>query len=232
MNRLLIAMLAAWLCHAQQFPRTPAEMQEQTERDLRGTFDRPPADAAPAPYAAPIDIQPRPAPQRPTGQSISVHSLLHKVPKAARQSFARARKLSHAGDHQASAAELQTAVKRDPEFAAGYNALGVEYGQFGRFAEAQAALQHALELDPNFANAHYNLAVVLLQLGDLTGAEQSVRRNLQLASENAYAHWLLGYLLLQHDATRNEGLRQVEYAAHTLKEAKQFLASVQPHSKN
>lgn len=219
MNRLLLAMLAAWLCHAQPFPPSAAEIQEQTERDLRGTFDRPPfpAEAVPVPR------------ERPTGQSISVHSLQHKVPKAARQSFARSRKLSHAGDHQAAAAELEKAVKRDPGFASGYNALGVEYAQFGRFAEAQAALQHALELDPNFANADYNLAVILLQIGDLTGAEQSVRRNLQLASENPYAHWLLGYLLLQHDATQAEGLQQVQYAARTLKEAKQYLANVQLH---
>jgi len=226
MKRFAVAMLAAWTCHAQQFPRSPEDLELELERDLRGLFVRTPlpAGAGPLPSAAPVVELPTPA--RPTGESISVQSLRHKVPKDARNSFARAQKLWHQRDYKGAAAELEQTVRHDPEFAGAYNALGVQYAQLERFDEGKAALERALALDPNFSNAYYNLAVLEFQLGDEAGAEQNVRRHLQMASEDPYGHWLLGCLLYLGDSTRAEGLRQIQYAARRIKAAKQFLAEL------
>ena len=226
MKRLAVAMLAAWICHAQQFPPSLEEYQIELQRDLRGNFDRTPLPGGVGrlPSAAP-DVE-FPAPARPTGESISVQSLRHKIPKDARKSFARAEKLWHKGDHDGAAAELEQAVQRDPEFAGAYNALGVQYAQLGRFEDARGALQRALALDPNFSNAYFNLGVLLFQIGDQAGAEENLRRRVQLSTENPYAHWALGYILSLRDATRAEGLKHIQYAARSVKDAKQFLASL------
>lgn len=208
-----IVILACWTCLAQKYPQTPTEVEAELESQLRGLVER---------RAAPMEIDR--APERPSGESISVYGLRHKVPKAAQKSFERAMKSSKSRDHVGAAAALQAAVQIDPLFAAAYNQLGAEYGWMGRFEEAKPAFERAVELDPNSWSAQYNLALVLFQLGDPAGAEQHARRSLEFGSQSALAHWLLGYVLYRGDSTRDEALRHVRYAARTLKEAKQFLA--------
>ena len=215
MKGFAIVLATVCICRAQTFPQTPSQVEEAMERDLRGTFDR-------GPWALIPRVEP-PRLERPTGASISVAALQHKVPRAARKSFARAKRLSKSGDHAGAAAELETTIRLDPRFAAAYNALGAEYLQFAKFAEARMPFERALELNPDFVNAHYNFAVLLLQTGDTEGSEKHARRVLQLASNNPYAHWLFGYLLYLNAPTRTEGLEHIQYAARTLRPAKQFL---------
>jgi Flp pilus assembly protein TadD len=230
-KKWVIGLLAGWICWAQIPPQTPQQVEAAIEANLKGPGELPlsPEEGERFPFRTiPIDIQPPGSVLlRPTGESISVARLQHRIPKEARQSFERAKKLSKAGDHERAARELEAAILRDPEFAGAHNQLGVEYGQLGRFREAEAAFQHSLELDPNFWGAHLNLGVVLFRVGDLSGAEKSTRRALQHSAEDAKVHLFLGYLLCQREGTKAEGLRHVQYAARTLKEAQRFLRSLQ-----
>jgi tetratricopeptide (TPR) repeat protein len=217
-----LAVLLGWSCHAQQVPppapQAPREVEQELERQLRGLVERREASLANVPPT-----------EQPTGESISVYRLHHKVPKAARKSFERAQKKSQAGDHAAAASELETAVQLDPNFAGAYNDLGTQYVSLGRLGNAKTAFERASELDPDFWNPQYNLGLISMQQGDLAGAAQNARRALQHASEEAQVHWLLGYALCLNAATRAEGLPHVKYAARTIKEAKQFLNLLQAH---
>src|SRR5215470_15664329 len=75
----VIGLLAAWCCRAQPPQmKTPIELSEDLQRELRGLREQ----AEDLAYR-----QPSTAPERPTGESISITQLRHKVPKDARKSF-------------------------------------------------------------------------------------------------------------------------------------------------
>ena len=207
-----LAMMAGCAVRGQQSPHTPSEVEAELERQLHGVLDKREARG---------EIS-RP-PERPSGESVSVYRLQHKVSKATGKSYLRARKMSKSGDHAGAATELESTIQMDPLFAGAYNQLGAEYGQLGRVWEARRAFERAVELDPDSWGHHFNLGLALFQLGDPPGAERSARRALQLASEEAEPHWLLGYLLYTNAGTRSEGLEHLRYAARTIKEAKKFL---------
>ncbi len=134
-------------------------------------------------------------------------------------------KLSRAGKDGEAAVELETIVRRDPEFSEAQNLLGVEYAHLERFGDAERALHKSLELDPDYWPGHFNLGLVLFHQGDLSGAEKSARRALEFSSQNPQIHLFLGYLLLLHEETRGQGLKEVEFASHTIPAARQFLQS-------
>jgi Flp pilus assembly protein TadD len=163
------------------------------------------------------------AQEKPTGETISVTQLQHKVPKAATKDFERAIKFSRAGEHEKAAAQLEAALRRDPEFASAENQIGAEYSYLGRWDEAENAFRRCTNIEPGSWMGHYNLALTLYSRGDLPGAEQSTRRALALSSENPRIRMLLGELLVLRDQTRAEGLTELRFAARTLSDARWVL---------
>jgi tetratricopeptide (TPR) repeat protein len=161
--------------------------------------------------------------KKPGGETISVRQLQHKVPKEAAKAFQRAFKLSGAGEHEKAAAELEAALRRDPEFTSAENQLGVEYSYLGRWEDAELAFHRVTDIEPASWMGHYNLALILYSRGDRPGAEQSARRALALSSENPRIHLLLGELLVMRNETRAEGLTELKFAARTLSDARWVL---------
>ena len=225
MKKIWIAgFLVGWICWAQGPMRLPAP--GDAAADLQGQAEWPALHpeagwmlSRPSPIYVPAPAQT----DRPDAQTISVEQLRHKVPNKARNSFQRAQKLAKAGKHEQAAAELEAALRLDPEFVQAYDRLAGEYRELRRFPEAEALLQKVLKLVPDSWTAHYDLGLIQLAAGNLDASEQSARRALRLSGDNAWVHMLLGYVLyLRHD-TRDEGLQEVRYAARTLKEAREFL---------
>ena len=161
--------------------------------------------------------------QKPTGETVSVKQLQHKIPKEATKALQRAMKLSRAGEHEKAAAELEAALRRDPEFGPAENQLGVEYSYLGRWDEAEVAFRRVISIEPDSWMGHYNLALTLYSAGDFAGAEQGARRALALSSENPRIHLLLGELLVMREQTRAEGLTELRFAARTLSDARWVL---------
>lgn len=161
--------------------------------------------------------------QKPTGETISVRQLQHKIPKEAAKEFQRALKLSGAGEHQKAAAGLETALRRDPEFASAENQLGAEYSYLGRWEDAELAFRRVTDIEPASWMGHYNLALILYSRGDLAGAEQYTRHALALSSESPRIHLLLGELLVTRNETRAEGLAELRFAARTMSDARWVL---------
>jgi len=196
MNKCALGVLTVCTCWAQSIGITPSKvgpmMSPNRNSDTSLPSHRwPVGDEDQSAFEAQLV---RPEGERPSGESISVAQLRHKVPKEAKQSFARASKLVKTGLHARAAGELETAIARDPEFAEAHHLLGVEYAQVQRYREAEASLRRSLELDPDTWSTHFDLGVVLFRMGDVPGAEQNVRRALRMPQPPPGARRFLDYL--------------------------------------
>ena len=67
---------------------------------------------------------------------------------------------------------LQEALRLDPAFADGYEALGVILGRSGRFDEAIDIFKRLEEVAPNEPMVHTNLSLFYMKLGDKQAAEE------------------------------------------------------------
>lgn len=100
---------------------------------------------------------------------------------------------------------FQSAIKRDPNYAAAYAGLANTYALMGGYSyeaqgpyivKARQAAQRALELDPRLADAHVALAVIAQNYDwDWPKAESEYRRAIELDANNATAHhWYAEFL--------------------------------------
>jgi Tfp pilus assembly protein PilF len=146
-----------------------------------------------------------------TQEIVSVESLVHRVPNAAKQSYQRALGLSGGNNAMGAAKELEKAIGRDPEFAPAHNNLGVQYAWMGKYRQAEAQFRRTIELMPESAVGYSNLALVLLQFGNPEEAELNLRRAVQLGPNDSKARSLLGRLLWANPDTREEGQKYLDW---------------------
>jgi len=76
------------------------------------------------------------------------------------------------GDVDAALALLEAALRLDPEFADGYEAIGVMLGRSGRFHEAIDVFKRLEEVAPHEPIVHTNLSLYYMKLGDKETAER------------------------------------------------------------
>jgi Tfp pilus assembly protein PilF len=229
MNRLFWLVIVTCHCCAQTHTSAPEQINSGLLEDLSGdgfvhACKAEKGQLQPRCTVDPYTIVPPEKPQeRPTGQTISVRQLRHKIPREAAREFQRAVKLSQAGEHAKAATELEAAVRRDPELSSAEDRLGIEYLYLGRWDDAELAFRRTVDLEPSWWLAHYNLALLLYSKGDFGGAENNMRRALLLSGENAQVHLALGAMLVKREETRAEGITQLKLAARTSADAKRAL---------
>lgn len=103
------------------------------------------------------------------------------VPTAKDRDFARiqydlAVQATKQGNIQQAVAELEEAIRRNPEFAQAYNAVGLLYHlSLGRLAKAEKAYKKALALKPKFSEAWNNLGALYLEEHHYEKAEKCFR---------------------------------------------------------
>ncbi len=83
----------------------------------------------------------------------------------------RAIRLFAAGDDAKAQELLEEALRLDPSFADGYEALGVLLGRTGKFTEAIDIFKRLEEVAPNEPMVHTNLSLFYMKLGDKVAAE-------------------------------------------------------------
>ena len=83
----------------------------------------------------------------------------------------RAIRLFAAGDDAKAQELLEEALRLDPGFADGYEALGVLLGRTGKFTEAIDIFKRLEEVAPNEPMVHTNLSLFYMKLGDKVAAE-------------------------------------------------------------
>jgi tetratricopeptide (TPR) repeat protein len=246
MSRIILRISLAFLSSGLQLPARPQaasvptaqDVLASTLADLRGVSetietsrpeDRMERSALwfsilndPTVSIARLDSVHLPAQQRPSQWTILAKRLRHRAPKAARQSYKKAAKLSGGKHIEQAAKELEKALAIDPDFAEAHDALGVAYAQLQRYPEAAQEFRRTIELIPDESHPHSNLAWVLYEMGQRAEAEISVRRAIQLSPDNAAAHLLIGRLLVERPDTFAEGLGHLQYAARSMPEAERM----------
>ncbi|MBH8576825.1 tetratricopeptide repeat protein [Nostocaceae cyanobacterium CENA369] len=75
--------------------------------------------------------------------------------------------LKATGDLNGAKTAYETALKIDPNFAAGHYNLGMIQKALGLFTDAIASYQKAIRLNPSYAEAYQNLGVVQLKVGNV-----------------------------------------------------------------
>ena len=90
---------------------------------------------------------------------------------------------------------LQSVIKKQPDFLEAHYNLGILHTQNGSLNEAMASYKRALEIQPNYAEAHYNLGNIYLELDKLDEAEANFTRAITLNPSYAEAHSNLGVTL-------------------------------------
>jgi len=89
------------------------------------------------------------------------------------------------------------AVAINPNYAQGYNGLGVGLAHEGRIADAIAAYERALSLEPKFDEARTNLGVSLAQQGNFRAAIEQYQHALEVNPDNGNAHVNWGNALVR-----------------------------------
>ena len=88
----------------------------------------------------------------------------------------RAIRLFASGDDAKAQALLEEALRLDPSFADGYEALGVLLGRTGKFTEAIDIFKRLEEVAPNEPMVHTNLSLFYMKLGDKVTAEEEAAK--------------------------------------------------------
>lgn len=101
------------------------------------------------------------------------------------------------GQVQRAVTHYERGLAYDPDYAEGYNNLGVALTQLGRMTEAKAAFQRALSLRSDYAEAFNNLGIALANEGRMDEAITNYQR--AIAANGAYsdAHTNWGNVLLR-----------------------------------
>jgi membrane associated rhomboid family serine protease/cytochrome c-type biogenesis protein CcmH/NrfG len=96
------------------------------------------------------------------------------------------------GKTDQSIAELQTVIRRRPDFVPGHFALAGAYATKGDLANAEAEYRRVIQLNPRSEGAFNNLGFVLLEEKKLAEARQTFQQLLALNSSYANARFGLG----------------------------------------
>ena len=112
----------------------------------------------------------------PVSGTVTVHSLLHPAPAAARKEFLRAAKAAQRGAPEEPIPHLRKALVIFPAYVEARNDLGVGYMQQGAYEQAAAEFQEAAKLDPGAVLPIANLALAWIALRRYADAESAARR--------------------------------------------------------
>jgi tetratricopeptide (TPR) repeat protein len=150
---------------------------------------------------------------QPTGGTISLAQLSHRIPKAARKLVGRSESLYRSGDLQGSIDALLQTVEIDPEFMAAHNNLACRYMELKRPAKAVEYYSKAIALDPSNHSIYVNLAVALIQTNRPKEAEVAARRALDLDASSVRAKYALGMSLYSAGNMTVESLQMLHASA-------------------
>lgn len=119
-----------------------------------------------------------------------------KIPKAARELYAKGTEAAAKGDSKKAVEHLSGAVAAYPEFQQALSELGVQYLKLGQPDKAAESLAAALKLAPDDAPARLNYGFALLNEKKFDEAEAQLREVLKKNDAIPTAHMYLGITLM------------------------------------
>lgn len=165
-------------------------------------------------------------PNQPSGGTVSVGQLQHKVPGKARKDFAAAEKKTQSGDYSGALNLLEQAVNIDPEYVEAHNNIGCRLLNLNRPEEALAAFRRALEIDPNVPYTQGNIAAAMLFLHRPVEAEAAARAAIELDGASSKGRFLLGLALVQQSKFTLEAAQNLRKSENDFPRARLAAAAV------
>ena len=128
------------------------------------------------------------------------HELLNKFPEAYLIWNIRGAALISLGLYNEALIAFKTVTDLNPDYAHGYNNLGLIFAHKEDNHKAEGAYRKALELEPNYGDAHYNLGNLLKNQNRIEDARQSYQSAIKANPKNAQAYLNMGVILkIQQD---------------------------------
>lgn len=92
---------------------------------------------------------------------------------------------------------FQLATQVRPDFARGWNNLGIAEGRLGNLDEAERTYREAIARDPKLSSPHLNLGNLYLERGEPEAALVDLQLAAKLDRRNPFIHYLRGRALLE-----------------------------------
>lgn len=137
----------------------------------------------------------------------------NKIPKQARDLYAKGMEAAGKGDSKKAAEQLSGAVALYPAFPQALSELGVQYLKLGQADKAAESLQAALKITPDDNNARLSYGIALMNQKKFAEAEAELRQVIQKNNAMPTAHMYLGIVLLS--LSRDEKTKQYDMAKYT-----------------
>jgi Flp pilus assembly protein TadD len=159
--------------------------------------------------------------------AVSVRSLAHKPPKAARKEFNRGIQAWRKGRSDQALARSAKAARLDPDYLEAQVDLGVVYESTGHFSQALERFEQALALETNLQVLYENEAGVLMMLGRLYDAEETARLALRFSRYSIDANYTLGMSLVMRGEVTPEAIASLKLAAAKDPRARKALEAIE-----
>jgi tetratricopeptide (TPR) repeat protein len=228
-RRAVLAETYASFNGAFDFPALPAGVYDLQVRNLNGDVIHQLSVSIPSATALVVRMTQRP--QNLSARSVSARRLAHKIPKAARQDYEKAREqLSDPRKSQDVLARLEHAVELDPEFFEALSVLGAIHLQARHIPQALAFLEKAALIDRHDATLCSNLSLAYLNQHKLVEAETAARDSLEANALNPRARFFLAISLLEQGKARPEAIFHLKQAQQDFPPAQALLAKLEAPS--
>lgn len=166
-----------------------------------------------------INLRPTTATAERPGGVISVKRLAHKPPKQALKLLDKGQKESSKGDTQKAIADLEEAVKIDPELLEAHNSLGAAYIRSREFGKAVEQFRQAVKIDPSVCIAQTNLALALMLTNQNEEAERAARRAVELDGTSPRSRYMLALAVIRQDKVTPEVMKNLAEISAAMPEA-------------
>lgn len=151
--------------------------------------------------------------------AVSVRSLLHKAPKAARKEFDQGMKDWNKHKEAQAGPHFARAVALDPDYAEAQEMLGVYAARDGQMDLALHSFQRAVDLEPGVSDFQANTALLLLTLGRHAEAEAFARRATRSAPSSPFAHFVQGLAIVGQEQATPEAAASLRIAVEKYPQA-------------
>jgi tetratricopeptide (TPR) repeat protein len=154
---------------------------------------------------------------------------LNKIPKAARDLYAKGQESAAKGDSKKAVEQFNGAITLYPEFGPALYEMGVQYLRLGELDKAADALKGAMKLNPDETSPRLSYGIVLLQQKKHAEAETELRAVLQKNDNLPTAHMYLGIALMSQkklDEAEKELLRAVSFKSNEVNMAHRYLGGL------
>lgn len=134
------------------------------------------------------------------------------LPPKVRKEFEKGKNELKKRKYAAGIQHLKVVTDAQPQFALGFEVLGVAHARAGNFADAEKAFQTTIQLDPKRSEPYIQLGALAYDQGRYPASEDKLQKGLALDPGSRFGHYQLGltYFALQNYSSSEKELRRAQ----------------------